>query len=73
MDRPANVDDERAGMVVALDTGPKPGPLDRVLGLIERVRNKVPHPAVLFLGLCVGLIVLSQILAWVGWARPARS
>lgn len=44
------------------------GPLQRVLDVIERVGNKVPHPAVLFLGLCVGLILLSQLLAWAGWS-----
>jgi len=44
----------------------KPGAIQRVLDLIERVGNKVPHPAILFLALCVGVIVLSQILAWVG-------
>ncbi|MCB0968832.1 MAG: AbgT family transporter [Ilumatobacter sp.] len=53
---------------VGLEADAKIGPLDRVLSFIERVGNKVPHPAVLFLGLCVGLIVLSQILAWVGWS-----
>lgn len=44
------------------------GALQRVLDGIERVGNKVPHPAVLFLGLCAGLILLSQVLAWVGWS-----
>jgi len=33
-----------------------------VLDLIERAGNKVPHPAILFLALCVAVIVLSQIL-----------
>ena len=42
--------------------------LQRVLGFIERVGNKVPHPAVLFLGLCAGMIVLSQLLAWADWS-----
>lgn len=36
------------------------------LGWIERVGNKVPHPAIIFLGLIVGVIVLSAVLAWVG-------
>jgi len=43
-----------------------PGLMQRVLGFIERVGNKVPHPAILFIALCVGIIILSQILAWVG-------
>ena len=38
----------------------------RLLDLIERVGNKVPHPAIMFLALCIGVILLSQVLAWVG-------
>lgn len=38
--------------------------LERMLDAIERGGNKMPHPAVLFLWLCVGVIVLSQILYW---------
>ena len=34
------------------------------LGWIERVGNKVPHPAIIFLGLIVIVIVLSQVSAW---------
>lgn len=34
------------------------------LAWIERAGNKVPHPAILFLALCVGVIVLSQLLDW---------
>jgi aminobenzoyl-glutamate transport protein len=34
------------------------------LGWIERVGNKVPHPAIIFLALIVGVIVLSAVLAW---------
>jgi aminobenzoyl-glutamate transport protein len=45
---------------------PKPekqaGAMQRVLDFIERVGNKVPHPALLFMGLCVGIILLSQVL-----------
>jgi aminobenzoyl-glutamate transport protein len=40
--------------------------LDRLLAGVERAGNKVPHPALLFLGLCIGTIVLSQLLAWGG-------
>ncbi len=36
------------------------------LGTIERVGNKVPHPAILFLALIVILIGVSQILYWAG-------
>ena len=42
------------------------GLLQRLLDYIERVGNKVPHPAIMFLALCIGVIVLSQILAWAG-------
>ncbi|SFC57378.1 aminobenzoyl-glutamate transport protein [Nocardioides terrae] len=37
-----------------------------LLGWIERVGNKVPHPAMIFLGLIVGVIVLSAIMSWAG-------
>lgn len=37
---------------------------DRLLSGIERVGNKVPHPAILFMALIAGVIVLSQLLAW---------
>ena len=36
----------------------------RVLDAIERLGNKMPDPAILFLWLCLGVIVLSQALAW---------
>jgi aminobenzoyl-glutamate transport protein len=34
--------------------------------LVERVGNKVPHPAVLFFGLIVALALVSQVLQWAG-------
>ena len=48
------------------DVAERPGMMDRVLGGIERVGNKVPHPAIMFLALCIGVIVLSQLMAWAG-------
>jgi p-aminobenzoyl-glutamate transporter AbgT len=36
----------------------------RMLDGIERIGNKMPNPAVLFLLLCVVIIVLSQVLFW---------
>ncbi|MCX6459342.1 MAG: AbgT family transporter [Actinobacteria bacterium] len=42
------------------------GLLQRLLDFIERVGNKVPHPAILFLALCIGAIILSQLLSWAG-------
>jgi aminobenzoyl-glutamate transport protein len=41
-----------------------PPPPGGILGFIERVGNKVPHPVILFLYLILGLIVLSQVLYW---------
>lgn len=38
----------------------------RALAWVERVGNKVPNPAILFLGLCVAVIVVSQLLDWIG-------
>jgi aminobenzoyl-glutamate transport protein len=38
--------------------------MERMLDGIERLGNKVPHPAVLFLWLCLIVIVLSQGLFW---------
>ena len=38
--------------------------LERMLDGIERLGNKMPNPAILFLWLCIGVIVLSQILYW---------
>jgi aminobenzoyl-glutamate transport protein len=37
-----------------------------MLDRIETLGNKVPHPAIIFLGLCVGVIVLSAILSAIG-------
>ena len=42
------------------------GVVARTLAVIERVGNKVPHPAIMFLALCIGVIVLSQLMAWAG-------
>ena len=36
----------------------------RMLDGIERLGNKMPDPAILFLWLCLGVILLSQALAW---------
>ncbi|MEY9875098.1 para-aminobenzoyl-glutamate transporter family [Streptacidiphilus sp. MAP12-33] len=45
------------------ETGKSGGGMQKALDLIERVGNKVPHPAVIFLLLCVLVIVLSAILS----------
>ncbi len=36
----------------------------RLLGAIERGGNRMPNPAILFVWLCVGVIVLSTVLSW---------
>jgi len=38
--------------------------MEKVLDGIERLGNKMPDPAILFLWLCLGVILLSQALAW---------
>lgn len=61
-----------SGSVESDDPGAEPvdeakrGAIQRVLDGIERVGNKVPHPAIIFLGLCGLVIVLSAILAAIG-------
>ncbi len=45
---------------------PKTSGIQRMLDGIERVGNKVPHPAIIFLGLIVMVIVLSAVLAAFG-------
>jgi aminobenzoyl-glutamate transport protein len=42
------------------------GAMARVLDVIERTGDKVPHPAVIFLALCALVIVLSAALAAIG-------
>src|SRR5829696_609714 len=47
----------------AMEAGEKPsGAIDKLLGGIEKVGNMVPHPAIIFIGLCILVIVLSAIL-----------
>ncbi|GAB3047783.1 AbgT family transporter [Intrasporangium mesophilum] len=48
------------------ETEEKPGGAQRFLDAIERLGNRVPHPALIFLGLIVGVIVLSHILYLTG-------
>src|SRR3954452_16303864 len=38
--------------------------MQRMLDGVERLGNKMPDPAVLFVWLCIGVIALSQILYW---------
>jgi aminobenzoyl-glutamate transport protein len=50
-------------MVVAEAPAERKGAVQRMFDGIERVGNKVSHPAVMFVGLCLLVIVLSAILA----------
>jgi len=38
--------------------------LERILDGIERIGNSMPDPAIQFLGLCVAVIIVSQVLYW---------
>lgn len=38
--------------------------MERILNGIEKAGNKMPDPAILFIGLCLAVIVISQILFW---------
>src|SRR3954471_23028163 len=38
--------------------------MERMLDGIERLGNKMPDPAILFIWLCIAVIALSQILYW---------
>ncbi len=40
--------------------------MERMLDTIERVGNKVPHPAIIFVALALGVVVLSAIVAAFG-------
>ncbi|QDP96707.1 AbgT family transporter [Microlunatus elymi] len=51
--------------VEEVDPG-KRGGMQRVLDTIERVGNKVPHPALIFLALCVLVIIASHVLYLTG-------
>ena len=59
-------DDETAPPSASGATATKPGRAKArktPLEVIENIGNKVPHPAIIFFGLCVLVIVLSAILA----------
>ncbi len=47
-------------------TAPQHTAMGRLLDVIERAGNKVPHPVMMFLYLIIGVIVLSAVLAALG-------
>lgn len=58
-----NPNDADSATEAAAERSPKRGLVQRILDGIETVGNKVPHPAIIFLGLCGLVIVLSAVLA----------
>jgi aminobenzoyl-glutamate transport protein len=48
------------------ETGEAKGLTQRLLAGIERAGNRVPNPAILFLGLIIAVVLLSQVLDWAG-------
>ncbi len=52
---------------------PKKTGLEKILDTVERVGNKVPHPAVIFIGLIAVVIVLSHIFYLVGASATYES
>jgi aminobenzoyl-glutamate transport protein len=52
-------------MTAAAQPAPDHTVMQRLLDGIERLGNRMPDPAVLFLWLCLGVILLSQALQWV--------
>ncbi|WP_331744128.1 AbgT family transporter [Kitasatospora sp. NBC_01300] len=59
----AQADGPQDKSATASGNGKSGGGSGRVLDAIEKIGNKVPHPAIIFLLLCVVVIVLSAVLA----------
>src|SRR6516225_5811311 len=64
---------ERARVDKVQPIAPKKTGLEKVLDTVERVGNKVPHPAVIFVLLIVAVIVLSHILYLAGFSATYES
>ncbi|MGH7243204.1 MAG: AbgT family transporter [Phycisphaerales bacterium] len=43
-----------------------PGAMQKILDVVERVGNKVPHPAIIFLGLIALVLIIAHILTMAG-------
>ncbi len=56
----------------AADRPAGPNFTERMLDGIERAGNKIPHPAMLFLYLIVGVVLVSQIMSWAGVKATAE-
>jgi len=56
-----------------IETGPKGGGFtERALAWVEKAGNRVPDPAILFIGLIVFVIALSQVLDWANTGATSR-
>jgi aminobenzoyl-glutamate transport protein len=64
---------ERARIEKVEPIAPKKTALEKILGAVERVGNKVPHPAVIFIWLILAVIVLSHILYLMGFSATYES
>jgi aminobenzoyl-glutamate transport protein len=64
---------ERARTEKVEPIAPKKTGLEKILGTVERVGNKVPHPAVIFVWLILAVIVLSHILYLMGFSATYES
>jgi aminobenzoyl-glutamate transport protein len=50
-----------------IDANPSPkGLMQRILDVVEKVGNLVPHPVLIFVSLILIVIVLSQVMAMTG-------
>ena len=64
---------ERARVEKVEPIAPKKTRLEKILDTVERVGNKVPHPAVIFVWLIIAVIVLSHILYLAGFSATYES
>jgi aminobenzoyl-glutamate transport protein len=64
---------ERARVEKVQPIAPKKTGLEKILDTVERVGNKVPHPAVIFVLLILTVIVLSHILYLAGFSATYES
>jgi aminobenzoyl-glutamate transport protein len=72
--RPAGEDTPTTLIDAAPDAPPPPpngrGAFNRFLSFVEWLGNLLPHPVTLFALFALGVIVLSGIAGWLGWAVP---
>ena len=64
---------ERAGIGNVEPISPKKTGLEKILDTVERVGNKVPHPAVIFIWLILTVIVLSHVFHLMGASATYES